>query len=151
MSEILKEFQWKHSVDKYGIYETKHWLWSLRPHQATIGASILSLKRECATFAELTSEEFADLGNIIKVIEPTLRQSFGYDVINYLMLMMFDKQVHYHIFPRYENPVEALGETWKDENWPAVPTLLGDALQEDRLQEIVSFIKSNLSVIQGDQ
>ncbi len=150
MSKI-QEFTDKFRVNQLNIYETKHWIWSLRPHQATIGAGILSLKRECETFAELNLEEFADLGNIIKVIEPTLRQSFGYDVINYLMLMMFDKQVHYHIFPRYENPVEALGETWKDENWPAVPTLLGDALQEDRLQEIVSFIKSNLSVIQGDQ
>ena len=147
----LREFDEKFHITELAMFETKHWIWSLRPHQATIGAGILSLKRECAAFAELTSEEFTDLGNIIRVIEPTLRKSFNYDVINYLMLMMFDKQVHYHIFPRYEHPVQALGEKWKDENWPIVPTLLGDALQEDRLQEIVSFIKSNLSAIQGDQ
>src|SRR5690606_37151179 len=117
---ILREFQEKCKVNENKIYETDYWIWSLRPRQATIGAGILSLKRECGSFAELEQEEFADLNNIIKIIEPALKRSFNYDVINYLMLMMFDKHVHYHIFPRYEKPLEILGETWKDENWPAL-------------------------------
>lgn len=145
----IPEFINKFRVLELALFETRHWIWSLRPHQATIGAGILSLKRECATFAELTPEEFTDLGNIIKVIEPTLQQSFGYDVINYLMLMMFDKQVHYHVFPRYENPVENLGEIWSDENWPALPTLLGDPLPDSNLQAIVSLIQSNMPESQG--
>lgn len=144
MSNILKEFQGKFKVNNYKIYETDHWIWSLRPHQATIGAGILSLKRECTTFGELELEEFADLNNIIKVIEPTLKNTFQYDVINYLMLMMVDKHVHYHVFPRYQRPVEFLGETWNDIVWPKVPVLLGEPLSDEKLQEIISFIKSSI-------
>src|SRR5690554_6952221 len=118
---IYEEFEDKFKVNEYKIYESEHWIWSLRPHQATLGAGILSLKRECFAFSELKPDEYADLNNIIKVIEPALMKAFNYDVINYLMLMMFDKHVHYHIFPRYKTPIEVLGETWKDENWPAVP------------------------------
>lgn len=149
--ELMLEFITKFRVSELAIWEARHWIWSLRPHQATIGSGILSLKRECTTFAELTSEEFADLENIVKVIEPTLKRAFNYDAVNYLMLMMFDKQVHYHIFPRYEHPVQVLGETWKDENWPAVPTLQGDALQSDTLKDIVALVKSNLSAVREGQ
>jgi len=143
MTTII-EFQNKFMVNKHKIHETEHWIWSLRPHQATLGAGILSLKRECATFAELEQEEFADLNNIIKIIEPTLKRAFKYDVINYLMLMMLDKHVHYHVFPRYENTVEDFGEVWKDESWPLVPKLGGELLSSEKLQEITQFIKSKI-------
>src|SRR5690554_6450742 len=99
---ILKEFQKKFRVNEFKIYETDFWIWSLRPHQTTIGSGILSLKRECSTFKELNQEEFCDLKNIVKVVENNLEDIFNYDVINYLMLMMFDKHVHYHIIPRYK-------------------------------------------------
>jgi diadenosine tetraphosphate (Ap4A) HIT family hydrolase len=141
---ILNEFKEKFKVNEYKIYDSEHWIWSLRPHQATIGAGILSLKRECLTFSELNPEEFTDLNNIIKVIEPTLKKAFDYDVINYLMLMMFDKHVHYHIFPRYENSVEALDKTWKDENWPAIPALAGESLQKGEMEEILLLIKKSI-------
>lgn len=141
---MLNEFKEKFKVNEYKIYESEHWIWSLRPHQATLGAGILSLKRECPTFSELKPEEYADLNNIIKVIEPTLTKAFSYDVINYLMLMMFDKHVHYHIFPRFKAPIEILDKTWKDENWPATPSLTGEALLDDEMVNIMELIKSNI-------
>lgn len=74
------------------------------------------VEEKCDTFAGLELEEFADFNNIIKVIEPTLKGIFNYDSINYLMLMMMDKHIHYHVFSRYKDPVEFLSETWKDES-----------------------------------
>lgn len=141
---ILNEFKEKFKVNEYKIYESEYWIWSLRPHQATLGAGILSLKRECTTFGELTQEEFTDLNNIIKVIEPTLKKAFDYDVINYLMLMMFDKHVHYHIFPRYDKLVEMMHKTWKDESWPSIPPLAGELLQKTEMDEILLLIKKNI-------
>ena len=35
-------------------------------------------------------------------IEATLQPTIGYERINYLMLMMVDPHVHFHVFPRYE-------------------------------------------------
>ena len=141
---ILNEFKEKFKVNEYKIYESEHWIWSLRPHQATLGAGILSLKRECPAFSELKPDEYADLNNIIKVIEPALTKAFNYDVINYLMLMMFDKHVHYHIFPRFKEPVMLIDKGWKDENWPAIPSLMGDTISDKEAIEIIEAIKKNI-------
>ena len=35
-------------------------------------------------------------------IEATLSAEVAYERINYLMLMMVDPNVHFHVFPRYE-------------------------------------------------
>jgi diadenosine tetraphosphate (Ap4A) HIT family hydrolase len=70
---MLIEFQEKFKVNKYKIYHSEYWIWSLRPHQATLGAGILSLKRECSVFSKLKEEEYTDLDKIIKVIEPALK------------------------------------------------------------------------------
>ncbi len=126
------------------IFETEYWIWSLRPHQATVGAGVLSLKRECVTFGELKQEEFTDLSNIIKVIENTLELTFGYNVINYLMLMMVDKHVHYHIIPRYEKEIEVIGEIWRDLTWPNLPILSGVELDKIRSEDLLRLIKENL-------
>ena len=65
--------------------------------------------------------------------------------------MMIDKQVHYHIFPRYEKPIKFLRQTWKDQNWPAVPALLGEPLPNAQLKEMGSIIRSNMPNVQEDK
>ncbi len=146
LSKVIIEFRNKFKIEELKIYETDYWVWSLRPHQATLGAGILSLKRQCATFGELDPQEFYDLNNMIKVIETSLKQLFNYDIMNYLMLMMVDKQVHYHVVPRYENAVEIFNNTWRDNSWPGLPDLAGDALDEDKLINISTYIKSILQI-----
>ena len=106
MSIVMEDFNNKFKTEELKIYESKYWVWSLRPVQATLGSGVLSLKRECPVFSELNQEEFCDLKNIIKVIEKTLKITFNYDVMNYLMLMMVDNQVHYHVIPRYERTID---------------------------------------------
>lgn len=142
----LTKFYEKFKLKELHIYESEFWIWSLRPVQATIGSGILSLKRECSEFSELNKEEFSDLSEIIKVIERTLNKTFNYDVMNYLMLMMVDKQVHYHIIPRYERTIDFADITWKDLNWPGVPSLDSDVIDSNILYEIQGEIKENLIV-----
>lgn len=146
MSSFMDEFKNKFKTEELMIYETEHWIWSLRPVQATLGAGVLSLKRECPVFSELNQEEFCDLNVIIKVIEKTLKQTFNYDVMNYLMLMMVDKQVHYHVIPRYERTIDFAGTSWKDSGWPGVPNLAGNELDMHELHEIKNAIEENLIV-----
>lgn len=143
---LLKEFQKKYKVNENLIFETEYWIWSLRPHQATLGAGILSPRRECTAFSELNVEEFKDLNSIIKVIEQALKKAFNYDAINYLMLMMFEKHVHYHILPRYNKPVEFVNYLWNDESWPRVPKLIGEPLSQEKLAIISSVIKGNINI-----
>lgn len=142
----MDEFKNKFKIEELLILETEHWIWSLRPVQATLGAGILSLKRECTALSELNQEEFSDLNNIIKGIEITLKKAFNYDIMNYLMLMMVDKQVHYHVIPRYERTIDLAGTSWIDSGWPGVPNLAGEEIESRRLDEIFSAIKENLTV-----
>lgn len=144
MSELMDNFKEKFKTDEFLIYESKYWVWSLRPVQATIGAGVLSLKRECPVLSELNQEEFSDLNDIIKVIEITLKKTFNYDIMNYLMLMMVDKQVHYHVIPRYERTMDFAGTSWKDSGWPGVPSLAGDEAHVKVLNEIKNEIKKNV-------
>ena len=112
---ILSNLKISLKQNEFLIYESEYWIWSLRSFQATLGSGILSLKRECLIFSGLIKEEFCGLNIIIiKVIENTLKETVNHDVLNYLMLMMVDKQVHYHVIPRYERTIEFEGILWKD-------------------------------------
>ncbi|QNO13381.1 HIT family protein [Alkalicella caledoniensis] len=144
MSSVISDFTHKFKTDELSIYETEYWLWSLRPVQSTLGAGVLSLKRECWNFSELKQEEFSDLYNVIKVIEQTLQNAFDYDKINYLMLMMIDKQVHYHVIPRYKDEVKFNNKSWVDSGWPGIPSLAGDEVDISLSKDIIRNIKDNL-------
>ena len=146
MSNLMNDFVNKFKVDELKIFETEYWVWSLRPNQATLGSGVLSLKRECPLFSKVNQNEFNDLNNIIKVIENTLKDTFNYNIMNYLMLMMVDKQVHYHVIPRYERTIDFAGTSWKDSGWPGVPNLAGNELDMHELHEIQNAIKENLIV-----
>lgn len=142
----LEDFKNKFLVEQYTIYETETWVWSLRPHQATIGSGVLSLKRLCTKFSDLTKEEFTDLNNIIKVIERTLEKAFNYDKINYLMLMMVDNHIHFHVIPRYKDKIFFTGVEWIDEGWPKVPVLSGEQTSKELLDDILKKIKESITL-----
>jgi diadenosine tetraphosphate (Ap4A) HIT family hydrolase len=50
-----------------------------------------------------------------------LKRAFAFDKINYLMLMMVDPQVHFHVIPRYATPRSACGVEFIDPTWPTAP------------------------------
>jgi diadenosine tetraphosphate (Ap4A) HIT family hydrolase len=144
MSENFKAFKEKFRIPGLVIHETSHWVWSLRPVQATIGAGILSLKRAAESFSDISAEEGADLSRILKKIEATLKKAFNYQRINYLMLMMVDYHVHFHIIPRYENEIRFSNRSWKDLGWPKPPILDVEAVADATLFKIRDFVTSKL-------
>ena len=50
--------------------------------------------------------------------QAVLRKRFNYSKINYLMLMMVDPAVHFHVIPRYEHPVSFCDNDYPDAGWP---------------------------------
>src|SRR5207253_7578590 len=104
------------TVERY-----RFWTWSVRPVQCTLGASVLSLNRPCPAWGEVTAEENAGLAEVVAALERRLHARFGYEKINYLMLMMVDPQVHFHVIPRYSARMEMFGEDWHDTAWPKPP------------------------------
>lgn len=105
------------------VREYEHWLVLLREAQATLGSLILCAKADVKDFSALHREAFFEMGAVVKDIEKALKAAFDYDKINYMMLMMVDPNVHFHVIPRYAEPRSACGLTLPDPGWPALPQL----------------------------
>jgi diadenosine tetraphosphate (Ap4A) HIT family hydrolase len=116
------------TMQKFGwpgtrIAELEHWAVMLRPQQCTLGALVLACKQPVTAFGQVDAAGHAELGVAVKAIEAMLQGAVGYEKINYLMLMMVDVDVHFHIFPRYEGEKTHHGLTVPDAGWPGPPRL----------------------------
>ena len=110
------------------IREYDHWVVLLRVQQVTLGSLVLCSKSDDTAFSNLSAASFEELGTVVNDIERVLSTAFNYDKINYLMLMMVDPNVHFHVLPRYAGE-RSMGElTTVDQGWPAAPKL--DAFRE---------------------
>lgn len=123
------------TIAKFGhpatlIAEYEHWVVLLRPAQPTLGALVLAAKSDATAFGDLPAEAHAELKLATAAIESALGQAVGYTKINYLMLMMVDPHVHFHVLPRYEGERSGAGLTISDAGWPAQPDL-GQAVKLD--------------------
>ena len=116
------------TIDKFGypeslLREYEHWLVLLRPAQVTAGSLILAAKGEATAYGALGREAFAEQAMAIAEIEATLRRAVNYERINYLMLMMVDPHVHFHVIPRYSGTRALAGIAISDGGWPGPPDL----------------------------
>jgi diadenosine tetraphosphate (Ap4A) HIT family hydrolase len=105
------------------VAETEAWLVLVRPQQPTYGALVLVSKEAAEAFSDLSPAAFADLQVAVAGIERLLKAETDYAKINYLMLMMVDRDVHFHVLPRYEGERVRDGQTFVDAGWPGQPNL----------------------------
>lgn len=115
----MAKFGWPQSE----IAAYVHWAVLLRPKQLTLGSLVLVNRSEATAFADVGAAAFAELGQVVADIEATLRRLWAHDKINYLMLMMVDPHVHFHVLPRYQGPRTFAGRIWSDPAWPGPPNL----------------------------
>src|SRR5688572_9922582 len=105
------------------VRDYQHWVVLLRPAQVTAGSLVLAAKSEVTAFGDLPQGAFIELGLVIAEIEAALRRAVDYERINYLMLMMVDPNVHFHVFPRYSGSRSVAGLDIADAGWPGPPDL----------------------------
>lgn len=110
------------------VAETDHWLVLVRPKQPTFGSLVLVCKDAVQAFSDVSPAAFADLQVAVAGIERLLKSQVAYEKINYLMLMMVDKDVHFHVLPRYAGARMDEGVAFPDAGWPAAP-VLGTAVE----------------------
>ncbi|MCU0262048.1 MAG: hypothetical protein MUF09_00020 [Candidatus Nanopelagicales bacterium] len=127
MTTTLAEFHEKFRVTELQVARTDHWTWSVRPVQTTLGAGILSLNRFATSFGDLSEQEAGDLAGIVSALEAALQGFAAPGRMNYLMLMMVDAHVHFHVLPRYAEVRLQAGQEWTDRAWPGPPSLGEDA------------------------
>ena len=112
------------------LAQTDCWTLLLRPKQPTLGALVLVCREPVQAFADVSAKAFAEMQGMVQRTEAALRDVVGYERINYLMLMMVDPHVHFHVIPRYEGERSAAGLTIADAGWPGQPDL-GSAVKID--------------------
>jgi len=116
------------TIEKFGypaslIAERDHWVVLVRPQAVTLGSLILAAKGDATAYGALPAEAFAEQAQLVTMIEAALASFVDYDKINYLMLMMVDPNVHFHVIPRYEGSREFQQAVYTDAGWPGMPDL----------------------------
>ena len=138
-NETMAKFGWPQSE----IAAYAHWVVLLRPKQVTLGSLVLVNRSETTAFSALNAADYAELGQAVADIEATLSRLWAYDKINYLMLMMVDPHVHFHVLPRYQSPRTFASRTVSDPAWPGPPNLaVAEDLSAAELAEIQQALKA---------
>ena len=124
--ETLKTFGYPLTL----VREYEHWCVLLRPAQVTLGSLVKICKQDVTQFSDISAAAFAEMKQVTGDIEANLVQFRQWQKINYLMLMMVDPHVHFHVIPRYSSDQSFEGTVYKDSGWPAVPQL-GEAIKPE--------------------
>jgi len=138
VNETMKTFGHPATV----VADYDRWVVMLRPQQPTLGALVLVCKEPTTRFSEISGDAFAELKQVTADIEAVLGSAFAFDKINYLMLMMVDPDVHFHVIPRYAQEQEFAGVRFADSGWPRVPDLARTVNLEGALRDrLVAFLR----------
>lgn len=137
MNPTIEKFGWPATL----IAEFNHWVVLLRPAQPTLGSLILAAKSDATAFGDLPGDAHAELKTVTAAIEAALTKAVGYTKINYLMLMMVDPHVHFHVIPRYEGTRSAAGVRVADAGWPGQPDLGSAVKLDSELDNVKAWLK----------
>ncbi len=128
------------------IREYNHWCVLLRPAQVTLGSLVLACKDPAQKFGDISPAAFAEQAEVVADIERVLGEFVQFEKMNYMMLMMVDPDVHYHVLPRYSEPrsFDAFGDlAFVDAGWPALPALAEPtATTPEQNQQLVEYLKA---------
>ncbi len=144
MNATMAKFGWPATL----VADFDHWVVLARPAQPTLGSLVLAAKSEATAFGDLPDEAHAELKAVTAAIEAALGKAVSYARINYLMLMMVDPHVHFHVIPRYEGAREwpkgtANSREFVDVGWPKVPDLgHAVALEGEQLAALAGWLKA---------
>lgn len=136
------------TMTKFGFPETVvadyvSWTLQLRPKQVTLGSLVLVCKAPVRAFHEIGAAAFAELERVTTDIERVLTTLVRYERINYLMLMMVDPDVHFHVIPRYSQARSFAGAEFVDAGWPGPPDLKTGIDAEDILRaELLTALRT---------
>jgi len=104
------------------VIEGEHWVATLRGNDQTLlGTSFITARRHVESLSSLTPSEQLEFFDIHAQLERAIMQAFGAAVINTSCLMNLafreedpEPHVHWHLKPRYAEPIEFAGHTFTD-------------------------------------
>lgn len=139
------------TLEKFGypdtcVKEYEHWAVLLRPQQVTLGSLVLVEKSPATSYGDISVAAMAEQKQIAADIEQTLKTMFGAEKFNYMMLMMVDPNVHFHVIPRYSAEKEFAGVKFADTGWPKLPDMAHrHELTDPQREELLTRLRQNWS------
>ena len=136
------------TIEKFGHPQTlvkayEHWVVLVRPAQVTLGSLVLAARSPATAYSHLPSSAFAEQAVVVAEIERALAAFSGYEKINYLMLMMVDPHVHFHVIPRYEGERAWNELTFADAGWSGPPDLKNAvSLEPEQIAALADELKT---------
>lgn len=116
--------------DPETLFFTEGWKAVLHPSQCGLGNVLLATRRHVPRMADLTPGEWQEFQAVITALEPALERAFGAALINLAYQRNWayreaepdppfkngqpNPHVHWHLTPRYAQPVEFGGLTFDD-------------------------------------
>ena len=130
------------TATKFGYPDTviasyRHWLVLARPQQPVLGSVVLLCRDDARSFAGISTDAFQELAQVTADLEQALKGAFQPDKLNYLMLMMVDPDVHFHVLPRYQSTRQFMGRDFSDAFWPKPVDLTQPVASDAALTEAV--------------
>ncbi len=142
-SMILNSTMRKFGAPQTIIHQYQYWSVMLRPAQITLGSLVLAAHEPAHAFSQFSQASFTELHEVTAQLEAALSKAFKYDKLNYLMLMMVDPDVHFHVIPRYERARNFDDFEFSDFGWPGPPALARSyEINADTNQRIIVRILS---------
>jgi diadenosine tetraphosphate (Ap4A) HIT family hydrolase len=136
--EARCRFREKFRLDELTVFESDDWALSVRPVQPVLGALVLSSRHAALDFSQLPPGRGASMVELMARAETAARTAFGAVRLNALCLMMQDPLFHFHLLPRYSEPVDFGDGSWFDSGWPGQPNLADSQASGDvQLLEIL--------------
>ena len=126
------------------LRELEHWVILLRPAQVTLGSLVLAAKSDATAYGALSREAFVEQHDAVALMERALAGFSAFERINYLMLMMVDPNVHFHVIPRYSAPRPWNGLEFPDAGWPGPPDLRSAVqLSGEQIEALAEELSAN--------
>jgi len=142
MNDTFRTFGWPRTR----IADLNHWGVMVRPAQPTLGALVLCCKQPVRALGEVDEAGLVELGEAARRIDRMLAATVRHEKINYLMLMMVDPDVHFHVLPRYAGSRRLVGVEVADAAWPGPPDLTaGQKLDDEALDRLKDQLAAHWS------
>ncbi|MCC7553051.1 MAG: HIT family protein [Methanobacteriaceae archaeon] len=133
------------------ILSTKNWELFLAPSQTYLGTSVLRLKRDCEGLRSINTEEWCELKSVIKLIELNYMKTFDLTLFNWACAdnasfredSVENHSIHWHIHPRYKNPIVFNGLKFEDKEFGYPPQPKKTDLSDKFRKSIIVLIRKN--------
>lgn len=126
------------------VRDFENWILLANQYQYLPGVCMLVHKGHKEGLSSLSNDEAVEAHAILIKVEAAIKKSFNPDWFNYLQTNNFVRHLHFHIIPRYQNPVWFDEEKFTDGNFNGMPIEIERKLPEESIRKMINLIQSNL-------